>query len=394
MQRAVKYNLNFRTVIEKSWLYLSFIGTFSEMSESFRQKIVLSNKISIVVYINVLFMGMMFTFFFDTSLGVYFIIGSHLYLLTLLFNRIKMHNLSRFYLNLSPIIVIITGTGMLVSQCQSVKYGLFSVVLCPIFLFGMDEFRKMVIGISAVVVAFWTFDSWIVFIPNIFPMDQDIIDSPVLIALMATLSILLFSFALVFYQKAVNRFRDRLQDANKQLEQMSITDALTQVKNRRYFDERYSEEFQHATRIKREISIVLMDIDHFKNINDNYGHLAGDVCLQTIGTILRETFRRGGDISARYGGEEFVAILPETPLDKALFLAEKLRNTIDKREIVFDEKIIHITISIGVATVLPEMESSFQSALDMADKALYTAKKNGRNRVESFNLSVENNHSL
>jgi len=168
---------------------------------------------------------------------------------------------------------------------------------------------------------------------------------------------------------------------NAQLYAMAVTDGLTHLYVRRYFDLRMDEEFTQAKRYRRPFSIMLFDIDHFKDCNDTHGHQTGDVVLQQFAQLLRQNTRKA-DISCRYGGEEMMVILPETRLDEAAVLANKLCARI--REYAFDgagATEISITASIGVAEFNDDYETP-DAMVKAADEALYRAKQLGRNRVE------------
>jgi diguanylate cyclase (GGDEF)-like protein len=167
------------------------------------------------------------------------------------------------------------------------------------------------------------------------------------------------------------------------LENLSITDALTGIANRRHFEWRLSEEIERARRYKYPLSALMLDLDHFKQVNDNYGHQIGDIVLQQVAQRLRRILRRT-DFLARYGGEEFIVLAPQTPADRALILAERLRQVIAESPIpVADNLQIHITISIGVA-VFPNHAQNESELIGAADSALYKAKQMGRNRVCMF----------
>jgi diguanylate cyclase (GGDEF)-like protein len=167
------------------------------------------------------------------------------------------------------------------------------------------------------------------------------------------------------------------------LENLSITDALTGIANRRHFEWRLSEEIERARRYKYPLSALMLDLDHFKQVNDNYGHQIGDIVLQQVAQRLRRILRRT-DFLARYGGEEFIVLAPQTPADRALILAERLRQVIAESPIpVADNLQIHTTISIGVA-VFPNHAQNESELIGAADAALYKAKQMGRNRVCMF----------
>jgi len=168
------------------------------------------------------------------------------------------------------------------------------------------------------------------------------------------------------------------------LEQENITDPLTCIYNRRYLERRLNEEFDRAMRYNSPFSILLIDIDHFKSINDTYGHKAGDMALCYLSKQLQKTLR-ASDVVARFGGEEFVIMAPNTELEVAQGLAERLRQYIESRKLVIDDQDIpkleiNLTVSIGVADNRSGCRN-YQEMLELADHSLYRAKKDGRNRV-------------
>jgi len=172
-----------------------------------------------------------------------------------------------------------------------------------------------------------------------------------------------------------------LQSANSALKKLSITDGLTQVYNRIYFEQEFRKEWRRCARQNQPISILMIDADHFKQINDNAGHMAGDQCLQAISRKLQQHFKRAGELVARYGGEEFVAMLPNTDQHKTLAVAEGLRSAIERMEFEYNGKIHRVTISIGASTTTPSSNTSPDNLLETADAALYEAKDRGRNTV-------------
>jgi diguanylate cyclase (GGDEF)-like protein len=168
----------------------------------------------------------------------------------------------------------------------------------------------------------------------------------------------------------------------RQLEELSITDSLTQVYNRRYFMKRFYEEFNRAVHFDLELSFLMIDVDHFKKINDTYGHMTGDVILADIAQVLKDNIREI-DFVARFGGEEFSIILPETTKGDAISTAKRIvKGVADNVFRAFDER-INVTVSIGVATY-PENSSYQDMLIEVADKALYKAKDSGRNQVGWF----------
>lgn len=175
------------------------------------------------------------------------------------------------------------------------------------------------------------------------------------------------------------------------LEQLNTLDGLTGLKNRKYFDESLSKEMKSARRAQSHLSLLLIDIDHFKMINDTYGHLVGDDCLRDVSQLLQQQLLRKTDTIARYGGEEFAIILPSNNQQMAIMLAEKIRQSIESLSFQAGREKIHLTVSIGVASIIPQLSCSKESLILKADKALYLAKNAGRNRVMEAQTD-ENNH--
>jgi len=185
------------------------------------------------------------------------------------------------------------------------------------------------------------------------------------------------------------RYQEALEEANKELEQLAAVDGLTQLANRRIFDERLKEEWLRMRRERQPFSLILGDIDFFKRYNDYYGHQLGDECLKEVAACLKNCVRRPGDLVARYGGEEFGVLLPNTPSDGAMHIAETIRLSIWKmrREHVRSEISDSVTISLGVATGIPsEQTGGAGRFLKSADKALYASKERGRNRVTAVEM--------
>ena len=176
-----------------------------------------------------------------------------------------------------------------------------------------------------------------------------------------------------------------LRASRDKAERMSGTDSLTDIANRRYFDKRLSQEISRAFRERTQISLVLCDIDYFKQFNDTYGHQAGDECLKTFAHTLIGFCRRGGDLAARTGGEEFALVLPITDHEAAMRLAENARAAFDALAIEHSGSRLkpNATASFGVATTVPTDLGAAEALIRDADQALYRAKSSGRNRVVS-----------
>ena len=177
----------------------------------------------------------------------------------------------------------------------------------------------------------------------------------------------------------------KLTIANEALQQLSLQDALTGVGNRRRLDEYLATEWLRAMRNGSTLSLIMVDIDHFKAYNDTYGHGAGDDILTQVAGALRDTLRRPADLVARCGGEEFAIVLPETPHEHALAIGEAIRHAVEGLAVEHCRSPVstRVTISAGVASTVPVPEASEAALLAQADHALYEAKRAGRNRVIS-----------
>lgn len=177
----------------------------------------------------------------------------------------------------------------------------------------------------------------------------------------------------------------RLSEANNQLTQMSNTDGLTGVRNRRFFDLTLESEWERSCREQRDLSLLLIDVDHFKRYNDSQGHQAGDDCLRAVVDAITAGVRRPADSVARYGGEEFAVLLPETGPEGALEVAQRIRQRLHEQRLAHpgmgDGRIV--TVSTGVASMQPARGGSRDELLAHADAALYRAKDNGRDRIET-----------
>ncbi len=183
--------------------------------------------------------------------------------------------------------------------------------------------------------------------------------------------------------------RKRISDLeleNQRLLNLSQNDGLTGIPNRRRFDEYLEIEWMRGRREISYLSLIIIDIDYFKEFNDHYGHLKGDHCLLQVANGLKGSLKRPGDFLARYGGDEFVAVLPHTDLTGALSMAEEMRRRIEDIGIVHQRSPVSdiVSITLGVATIIPNGQINIASFIHMADLALYQAKKKGRNQVASF----------
>lgn len=174
----------------------------------------------------------------------------------------------------------------------------------------------------------------------------------------------------------------QLADANIELQKLAALDSLTGIANRRRFDDTMRTEWQRGQRERQPLSLLMCDIDLFKQYNDTYGHLSGDLCLKKAAAVLTEHLKRPADLAARYGGEEFAIILPDTPPAGALVVAEECARHLERMQIAHSASPYGVvTMSVGVATVLPTPESTVEELIARADRALYAAKHGGRNQA-------------
>ena len=184
--------------------------------------------------------------------------------------------------------------------------------------------------------------------------------------------------------KRVLELERSLKDANEEIRILSITDPLTGTYNRGYMTERLPQEIKRARRYSRVLSIILCDIDHFKKVNDTYGHLVGDRVLKDFAQCIRHSIRQDVDWTARYGGEEFLIVLPETDVNGGSVMAERLKSELSQRVTETQGKKISITASFGVTGFGPDTPDEMispEAMISKADKYLYQAKREGRNRA-------------
>ena len=175
----------------------------------------------------------------------------------------------------------------------------------------------------------------------------------------------------------------KLEEVNQMLQRLALVDGLTQVANRRCFDETLIHEWQRISRESGLLSLIFVDIDYFKRYNDTYGHLAGDTCLKQVAQAISKAVRRPADLVARYGGEEFVVLLPGTPLAGANQVAETIKAAMKKLDLAHSSSPLgkKMTLSLGISCLDPSQDNSPMTLIKLADKALYLAKERGRDRI-------------
>ena len=180
-----------------------------------------------------------------------------------------------------------------------------------------------------------------------------------------------------------------LQEARDRLHEISLRDGLTNIANRRCFDQTLESEWNRAARTQLPLALLLVDVDHFKNLNDRYGHRYGDRCLIGIAAALHSVLPRSGDLLARYGGEEFAALLPATEIEGARTIAAKMQQAVQSLHIENETPIGKtVTVSIGIAVYEFPQQASTDDLVEASDRALYKAKQNGRNRIETASIET------
>jgi diguanylate cyclase (GGDEF)-like protein len=185
-------------------------------------------------------------------------------------------------------------------------------------------------------------------------------------------------------QRLADRERE-LRAANSHLQELATSDALSGLANRRGFDARLAAEWQRAGKLGRPVGLLMVDVDHFKLFNDRYGHVEGDVCLRRIGKLLQEAAQGADDMPARYGGEEFVLLLPGADIEAALSAGDRLRSAVEEMCITHVASPTgQVTISVGVASLVPGIAQDAEQLIEAADVALYAAKRRGRNTTVAY----------
>jgi len=180
-----------------------------------------------------------------------------------------------------------------------------------------------------------------------------------------------------------------LEEANHELEQKNTLDELTGLFNRRFYNQKILAEYRRSKRNLTPLSLIIIDIDHFKVVNDTHGHLAGDQCLVWLSSQLKKSLKRGSDMAFRYGGEEFCVILPDTDENGAVTLADSLRKNIESQPCIHKDIQISLTISSGIFTYIQQDDVQPEQIFTRADKALYDAKNNGRNQIQIYKDPIE-----
>lgn len=184
-----------------------------------------------------------------------------------------------------------------------------------------------------------------------------------------------------------------LQVANQELQQLANLDGLTQIANRRRFDQYLHQQWEHSLREQSPLTLILCDVDYFKRFNDTYGHQAGDDCLCRVAKAIRHALHRSGDLVARYGGEEFAVILPNTDIEGGLRVAISIQEQVRSLKIEHSKSTVspYVSVSLGLASIIPSKSTVLESLIQESDKQLYRAKEQGRDQIVSLNVRMFHN---
>jgi diguanylate cyclase (GGDEF)-like protein len=274
---------------------------------------------------------------------------------------------AQYHIFLIILLISLASAGITLAVRTPVYYTYQIGVLLPaiVWLLTRDEMTHLILGLFLIIfmVAMWLFA---------FQVSRS----------------LAVSFRLQlenqYLANSLKQSNARLQVLNEELTQLSATDSLTQVANRRYFDNRFVSEFSRASRENTALSLIMIDVDFFKVYNDEFGHIAGDEALRQVALCIRNSLKRPTDLVARYGGEEFVVLLPSTALDGALQLAGEIRENIEALKIAHPKSKAsdYVTVSFGVTGAFPGKTVSRELMLKKTDEALYNAKAAGRNTIK------------
>lgn len=270
------------------------------------------------------------------------------------------------------------------SNVAHYQMGLILVVMFGAILVRLPFWKATVSGLGVVLAYIATASLWVDGLPS------DLVINSTLVLFVSVVMSLVANYQMEFDARrsfAQDLLQElnalRLSQANADLQRLSRLDGLTEIANRRAFDEAFALAWKDAQRTQKPLSVIMLDVDAFKNYNDQYGHAAGDVCLQKIAHVLMGALFRSHDMVARYGGEEFVVLLPDTDDVAAFLVAERMLAGVQELQLPHagNPAAPVVTFSAGVAAVIPLLNLSPQAVLKAADDALYAAKQVGRNRI-------------
>lgn len=341
----------------------------------------LLNRICLFVIL-VITPHMLLTLYYGSMLATLMQLGSMLALcFPIYLNTIKLFNLARISAILIGNIHIL-NMSLILGLGGGTHYYFSAAIIGPLFFYTFKEWRYIVFFSSVTVVLALL----VQFIGTNFEPIAEIPDALLTSFLYFSVfgSILTTLMFVYYFYNESNRYEKSLREVNRRLLELSETDPLTQLPNRRSFNRNLEREWGKGIRNKTSLSAIMIDVDYFKMFNDYYGHQEGDRCLETIAGLISQSTRQFLDYPARYGGEEFIILLSNMNLDSAHTSAERIRVEIMNSAIPhhLSEHGRLLTCSMGVASCVPDNNSAPEDLIRKADKALYKAKDNGRNRTE------------
>lgn len=357
---------------------VSDVGVHPGLDPRTAQRVRLVNRVALLVAVLLLPYLAVFAALGQVGNAAMQVLGS-----TTLLGAIRLNHLGRFELARAVTLIIgnlmVAGMFIRLGSGSGIEAYGFAAVVAPLFFYPDRNWRAIGSFVGLTV-------SLMVGAQLLFADQAPVSPLPpafepwFYIGSMAGGLLTTFAFVLYFYLES-NRLEQSLTSVNQQLQLLADTDALTGIANRRKIELTLQSECGRAVRGKSVLSLVMLDVDHFKAYNDGYGHQAGDLALQKLAEVLSAVARRPSDLAGRYGGEEFVLLLPDTDLAGACLVAERIRDQVEQLRIPHCGSVASpwLTCSLGVATVLPKDSSAGAELHKLADAALYRAKHAGRN---------------
>ncbi|MBA4381781.1 MAG: hypothetical protein C0406_04375 [Sideroxydans sp.] len=358
-------------------------GIEPQLDHTTKRKVLFTNIGAMFAVLSLAFYALLFTFIGNPALinVIYSQIPFYpMLVLVLHLNRKGHHCQARWLLVFAIVASQIAASLISFGSFLNSYYSYILFALGAIVVFPLERWKSIAFIFTLNIGLFLYFEfNWIEPAPALLQLDNDIVR--LIRQLFPTTSLVSVLFLMGMVEFIAAR-------SERRLEQLSVTDALTMLPNRRYFENTFKLEAAQNQRSQNHLSLALLDIDHFKQVNDSFGHDVGDQVLVHIAELLRRS-TRAGNVIARVGGEEFALLLPNTKQSEALEMAERIRMNIEGASYFHEGKRIPLTISIGIAEV--DCDSPLEHSYRLADEALYEAKRKGRNRVEAHTAQV---HSL
>ncbi len=355
-------------------------GVDSHLDFTTKRKILFTNIAALLAIASLAFYALLFVFIGNPALTnvIYSQIPFYpLIVLSMHLNRHGQHCQARWLLVFAVIASQIAASLISFGSFVNSYYSYILFALGAIIIFPLERWKSIAFIFILNISLFLYFEfNWVEPAPALLELDKDVVRFIRQLFPTSTVISALFLMGVVEFVAA---------RSERRLEQLSITDALTTLPNRRYFENTFKLEVARNQRAQSHLCLAILDIDHFKQVNDDYGHDVGDQVLKHISNLLRRS-TRAGNVIARVGGEEFALLLPNTQHRAAVEVAERIRVNIEGASYFHDGVRIPLTISIGIAEV--DCDSPLAHSYKLADEALYEAKRKGRNRVEAHTAKV------